>query len=147
MKINLNLLSRESFIFSIISVFILSQGCQPSQQRESTIAVDEKPSLNVLVGQWHAEWQTSIDESMHSMHGELQFNEDGKVSVKAYGYQGCYFMSDTSKNEMVWQISGDTLHLQVPDDDFAFAYCIKDLNSENIHLTLLEDINLHLKRD
>lgn len=147
MKSNRNLLGRESFIFSIISVFLWSQACQPSQQRESSIAVDEKPQVNVLVGQWQAEWQTSIDENMHSMQGELQFNEDGKVSVKAYGYQGCYFMSDTSNNEMAWQISGDTLHLLVPDDNFAFAYRIKDLSSDDVHLTLLEDINLHLRRN
>lgn len=145
MKIYWNLLSKESLIYSTISFILLSQGCQPSQQRESSIKNVE--TTNLLVGQWEAEWQTQIDENVHSMHGELQFNEDGKVSVKAYGYQGCYFMSDTSKNEMAWQLTGDTLHLQVPDDNFAFTYCVKDLKLDKVHLTLLDDINLHLRRN
>ncbi len=142
MKIYQYPLIRENFIFSVVSVFLLLQGCQPKSENSSVTADND----NVLVGHWQAEWQTKIDENYHSMKGELHFNENGKVAVKAYGYQGCYFMSDTSKNEMAWKVIGDTLHLMVPEDNFSFAYQIKNISLQDIHLTLLEDINLHLKR-
>lgn len=143
MKTNYYPYLKESFIFLIISIFLLSSGCQSKKEHEAVTT--EKPDM--LVGEWKAEWQTHIEENMHSMNGELRFEENGKVAVMAYGYEGCYFMSDTSKNEMAWKISGDTLHLQVPEDNFSFAYQIKDLKSNDIHLTLLEDINLHLTKN
>jgi hypothetical protein len=139
MNFKKNPIKREKIILSLLSLIVLLQACQQKADQKA-----EK--LNVLVGQWEAEWQTKVNESIHSMNGEMRFAENGTVAVQAYGYNGCYFMSDTSKNEMVWQLDGDTLLLQIPDDNFSFAYRIKNLNSDQAHLTLLEDINLHLRK-
>jgi len=139
MNYSKNPIKKENVIFSLIGFIIVLQACQQKTDQKA-----EK--LNILVGQWEAEWQTKINESIHSMKGELHFTENGTVAVQAYGYNGCYFMSDTSKNEMAWQLEGDTLLLQVPNDNFYFAYQVKDIDADQAHLTLLDDISLHLTK-
>ena len=135
------LFKKDYWWLSFFSLLLATQACEQGKQEQQSF--HDQP----LLGQWEAEWHTkSLDGKNQSMKGELYFTNHGKVKVMAYGYQGCYFMSDTSTNEMTWELNDDTLHLHVANDDFGFDYQVRELHNDQVKLSLLEDIYLDLRR-
>lgn len=119
-----------------------------------TGCVDTENQKGFLVGEWQAKWHSNTtafphieNKNMLSMNGKLRFLEDGTVEILAYGFDGCVFMSDTMKNEMSWNLNGDTINLLVKNDDFGFPYHIQNRDENSIQMVLLEDINLELTKN
>lgn len=133
---------RSVFAFSFFILSILA-GCSGNKAKEKTI-----------LGQWNAHWQTEADaslpgltdENLH-MTGVINFMEDGKVEISAFGFDGCIFYEDTLMNTLNWKISDSELRFIDQGDDQGLPYTIKQFSSTELHLTLLDDINLTLSRN
>ena len=131
-------------VFPIL-FFILSilAGCSSSGEKEKAI-----------LGLWNAHWQTEADASMPDlsdenlhMTGVINFMEDGKVEISAFGFDGCIFYEDTLMNTLNWKISDSELRFIDQGDDQGLPYTINKFSSNELHLTLLDDINLILSRN
>jgi len=140
-------MKRDTFFKAAIpalTVALLSlSGCDNNQQNEDNI-----------IGEWEAHWETKADESFSElkaenlhMNGVIRFNSDGKVEISAYGYDGCIFSDDTLINILNWKMDDSVLRFIDQGDDSGLPYTIKKLTSDEMHLTLLEDINLTLRRN
>jgi hypothetical protein len=107
---------------------------------------------DLLLGSWEAKWETNSDaftvseEYNLTMRGKVQFKENGKVKIHAYGYQGCIFLSDTMINELQYILEGDTINLLADDENFGLPYQILELQQNKVRLVLMEDIALTLTR-
>ena len=103
----------------------------------------------LLLGRWNAQWviknQNLAKKSNDKMNGYMMFKDNGNVSVQASGFPGCIFSSDTIKNELMWKISNDSLHLYNQNDHFKLSYLINNATDTKIELRLL-DIFVTLKR-
>jgi hypothetical protein len=107
-----------------------------------------------IVGEWNARWETYLAEDMPEMssenlmmNGVIDFKADGKAEISAFGYQGCIFFDDTLKNTIGWKMDDAVLRFIDSDDDNGLAYRINEFSDDEMKLTLLEDINLTLKRN
>ncbi len=107
-----------------------------------------------IIGEWEAHWETKADESFSElkaenlhMDGIIKFNPDGKVEISAFGYDGCIFSDDTLRNTLNWKMEDSVIRFIDQGDDSGLPYNIKKLNGNEMHLTLLEDINLTLRRN
>lgn len=80
------------------------------------------------------------------MGGQMVFNEDGKVYIEALGYPGCIFSSDTIKNDLMWKVNNDSLHIFNQNDQFKLSYLINKASNNLIELQLLDDIFVTLKK-
>jgi len=114
----------------------------------------KKSKEETIVGEWKAHWETLPDESLPGLNGDdlkmngaLNFKEDGKVEISAYGFQGCIFSDDTMKNILNWQMDDSVLRFIDEGDDHGLPYKISKFGQNEIVLTLLEDINLTLSRN
>ncbi len=128
----------------VISVMYLSvAGCNTNQSNEEKI-----------VGEWKAYWETSADESLSElksenlkMEGIMTFNADGKVEISAFGYEGCIFSDDTMRNVLRWKLDDTIIRFIDKSDDHGLPYTINKITNNEMRLTLLEDINLTLRRN
>lgn len=104
----------------------------------------------LLIGEWNAKWiiknQGLTEDSKDQMDGLMVFNENGNVSIKALGYPGCIFSSDTIENDLMWEISNDSLHLRNRNDQFKLSYHITKASDKSIELKLLDDIFVILEK-
>lgn len=104
----------------------------------------------ILIGEWNAKWiiknQGLAIDSKNQMDGHMVFNDNGNVSIKALGYPGCTFSSDTIENDLLWDISNDSLHLYNKNDQFKLSYHITKASDNFIELNLLEDIFVTLEK-
>ncbi len=114
----------------------------------------EKTQEQEIIGEWSAHWETKFDENMPSiteanlkMNGVINFRPDGKVDIWAYGYQGCIFSDDTMRNTLNWKIDNSVLRFIDSGDDHGLPYTITKFGSNELELTLLEDISLTLQRN
>jgi len=113
----------------------------------------KKTKEQEIVGEWNAHWETKIDANMPElpednlkMNGIITFRPDGKVEISAYGYQGCIFSDDTLKNTLNWKLEDTLLRFIDSGDDHGLPYTITKFTSNELQLTLLEDISLTLQR-
>lgn len=132
-----------TFTVSSFLIALLMTSCSGNKGKEATI-----------IGEWQALWQTSVDENMKGMtdqnlqmNGLITFMEDGKVEISAYGYDGCIFYEDTLMNTLTWKINESELRFIDQGDDQGLPYTINKFSADELHLTLLEDINLTLSRN
>ncbi len=109
---------------------------------------------NSIVGKWDVQWITYPEEGMEAtpglnltMNGKMYIEDNGKIAVHAYGYEGCIFGSDTLKHSLNWSVSGDTLNLINEGDDFGIPYVIKEVSQDKVKLQLVEDVFLFLTRE
>jgi hypothetical protein len=123
----------------LISLF----GCNSNQKKEDQI-----------LGEWKAHWETKADESFSElkaenlqMEGLINFSPDGKVEIAAFGYKGCIFSDDTLRNVLNWKIDDSVIRFIDNGDDHGLPYTINKFTSDEMQLTLLEDINLTLRRN
>lgn len=136
-----NFLKLSLLLISI--VLFLINGCDSNKSKELEI-----------IGEWKAYWETTADETMPELNGDnlkmtgvVKFMDNGKVEICAFGYKGCIFSDDTLKNTLNWILDDTVLRFIDSGDDYGLAYTINKFNSQELHLTLLEDIKLTLHRN
>lgn len=127
----------------ISAMYLYVAGCNSNQSNEEKI-----------VGEWKAYWETKADENFSElkaenlrMEGIMRFNADGKVEISAYGYAGCIFSDDTMRNVLRWKLDDKVIRFIDKSDDHGLPYTINKITSNEMRLTLLEDINLTLRRN
>ncbi len=128
----------------MLSVIIISLvGCQNNQSKEKKI-----------IGEWDACWETKagdgIQEIAHDnlkMNGTINFKDNGEVEISAFGFKGCIFSDDTLKNILNWKIDDTVLRFIDGNDELGLPYNINKFTNQELHLTLLDDINLTLSRN
>lgn len=124
-----------------VMLIILAFGCQSTQE--------EKDPAGTLVGNWKAQWTTSVEsipeakDSHLTMNASYTFTEDS-VWIELYGYEGCLFYQDTLSNTIPWKLSGDVLSLIGEDNSPSLTFDVKSLSSEKVELVLLNDIFITL---
>ncbi len=130
-------------IAALTFVYLTLVACETEQKKDREI-----------IGEWKAHWETKADESFSelsaenlSMNGIITFNPDGKVEISAFGYEGCIFSDDTLRNVLNWKIDDSVLRFIDHDDEHGLPYIINKFTANEMHLTLLEDINLTLRRN
>jgi acylphosphatase len=132
------------FLIPFMSIIIfLLYGCDIKKSKQQEI-----------VGEWKASWETTADDQIPGsvgdnlkMNGLVNFMEDGKVEISAFGYEGCIFSSDTLKNTLNWKLDDTVLRFMDSGDEHGLPYTINKFTSNELHLTLLQDINLTLLRN
>ena len=111
-----------------------------------------KSEEDLLIGKWRAFWETSGDGLINlskddlTMHGFMTFDTEGKVTIDAFGHEGCIFSSDTLTHQLNWKLEEGVLRFIDQEDDHGLPYKIQNMQKEEIQLKLLEDIYLTLKR-
>lgn len=106
-----------------------------------------------VVGEWKAKWTTDpasypgVDSSVRfTMDGQFEFTHDGKVTISAYGHEGCIFSSDTLIHSLNWNLNNDTLKLVNENDVHGMTYSVLSLTTDKMKLQLMEDIFLNLEK-
>jgi len=106
----------------------------------------------IFQGTWQAKWTTDpagygelAKELEFEMDGSFDFDEE-KLTVSAFGYEGCVFGTDTLRHTISWKISGDTLELQNTPDEPGIQYKILSQTDSEIKLQLVEDIFITLSK-
>lgn len=133
-------------LFIIIAHLVLG-ACQSS--KESTSSVAES-----LAGKWNVQWVTYPEKNAqlnasinYTMNGVMDIEENGKITIHAYGYQGCIFGTDTLSHTLNWALESDTvLNLTNDGDKYGIPYTIKELKTDKIKLQLVEDVFLFLTK-
>lgn len=128
---------------SISIILFLINGCDSNKSKELEI-----------IGEWKAYWETTADETTPELNGDnlkmdglVKFMDNGKVEICAFGYEGCIFSDDTLKNTLNWKLEDKILRFIDNGDEHGLPYTINKFTSQELHLTLLEDINLTLLRN
>lgn len=118
-------------------------GCEVKNSKEQEI-----------IGEWKASWETKADETIPTQYGEnlkmdgrIKFMENGTVEIVAYGYEGCIFSDDTLTNTLNWKLDDKVLRFIDNGDDTGLPYSILKFSSQELQLSLLEDIHLTLQRN
>lgn len=134
----------------IILISAITFACQKGGS-EKEIPVDGL-SKSDLKGEWKVQWVTTPEEGKtvdpsvnYTMNGAMIF-EDSKLTINAYGYEGCIFGTDTLSHSLNWKIQSDTLNLVNEGDPFGIPYIIKEASSKKIKLQLVEDVFLFLTK-
>jgi len=114
----------------------------------------EKNKQDEILGIWQAHWETKFDDNMPElssehlkMNGIINFMSDGKVEISAYGYDGCIFSDDTLNNTLNWKMDDSVLRFIDSGDEHGLPYTINKFSSNELKLTLLEDISLTLTKN
>lgn len=109
---------------------------------------------NNLEGQWNVQWVTDpasypdVDASMNfTMNGKFTFTKSGKLTIDAYGYEGCIFSNDTLSHSLNWKVKNDTLSTFNNKDQHGITYKITEQSPDKIKLQMVEDIFLHLTKE
>lgn len=106
-------------------------------------------SQGQLEGKWEATWKiqngSMLTDHESSMRGHMNFKNNGKVEVVAYGYPGCLFSNDTIQNELQWNVQRDSLIFYSPQDNFSLIYIVEEAATGEIQLRLMDDIFITLK--
>lgn len=102
--------------------------------------------------EYAAEWETNpasfagvTDVSDYTMSGKFIFDGD-EVNIQAYGFEGCVFSKDTLNHTLKWKVSNDSLITYNDEETPGMVYLINDTTGNTIHLQLMEDIFLTLKK-
>lgn len=108
---------------------------------------------NAVIGDWDVQWVTYPEEGSDpdpnvnlTMNGKMLINKNGKITIHAYGYEGCIFGADTLEHTLNWALQGDTLNLTNDGDQFGIPYIIKDQSDSKMKLQLVEDVFLFLTK-
>jgi hypothetical protein len=113
---------------------------------------EEEQFRDPLTGNWNARWeminpvmQEIFSQEQRIMNGEVFFDIN-QARIRAYGFEGCAFKTDTSENILFFRKQNGTLNLISTDDHVIFSYVIADENDNLLKLMLMEDISLTLTR-
>ena len=107
-----------------------------------------------LEGKWNVQWVTNpasypdVDPSTNfTMNGIITFENNGKMTIDAYGYEKCIFSNDTLSHSLNWKVKNDTLSTFNNKDLHGITYKITEQSANKVKLQMMEDIYLHLTRD
>jgi len=130
----------------VIFIFIITAplwyGCQEDgdQIKES------------LSGKWKARWELNNPElkdvfspEQMIMDGEVIFEQD-QAKIRAFGFEGCAFTSDTSENLLSFEKNDSTLNLMNADRQVIFSYVVQEQKHHYLKLLLMDDISLTLTK-
>ena len=108
----------------------------------------------MLVGEWTAHWETTLEDSLMEiseeglrMNGRIVFKPDGTAEISAYGFKGCIFSDDTLVSDISWKLDDNVLRFMDKGDEQGLPYNIKQMTDKELQLTLLDDIRLTLTRN
>lgn len=125
-----------------LSAVILFSGCDG----------EEEQFTDPMAGNWKARWEL-INPAMLDFYGKDQrvmfgevFFEINQAKIRAYGFEGCAFKTDTSENVLFYRKENGTLKLIDTNDDVIFSYVIAHENDNQLQLMLMEDVSLTLIR-
>lgn len=128
------------FIFIITALFL--NGCHESEDQI-------KESLS---GKWKARWELNNPELKNVfspeqmiMNGEVIFQQD-QARIRAFGFEGCAFTSDTSENLLSFEKNDSILNLMNADKQVIFSYVIQEQKHNYLKLLLMDDISLTLTK-
>lgn len=116
-----------------------------------TTNINERPRPLEWQGNWKAQWETlpesypDIENMKFFMNGNFTFTADS-LTVKANGFEGCIFNTDTLVHTQSWYVSNDTLFLVNDPELVGMTYKIKSKTKEKIELQLMEDIFVTLEK-
>ena len=127
-----------------ISIFFLTLliSCTSNQ-------TEERPAE--WLGNWKAKWETlpesypTLEDMELYMNGNFIFSNDSLI-VKANGFDGCIFNSDTLTHTQSWFVSNDTLFLINDPDQPGMIYTVKSKSETKIKLQLMNDIFVTLTK-
>ncbi|MCX2744918.1 hypothetical protein OO013_13630 [Mangrovivirga sp. M17] len=112
-----------------------------------------KDNHSKIVGEWQAKWEADSLSypglmDLYSFHAEARykFKPDGTVKIQIYGYEDCFFQSDTTTNTLYYEITGDSLILKDESTNFRIFYIVKKINSKKASFSFMEDINISLTK-
>jgi len=134
------------YYFSFILLAIFFSCADNSREKDATNV------SSLMVGSWNAQWKTlpesfpEVKDMDFTMNGKFDFNKENTVAIKAYGYPGCIFSSDTLSHSLNWKISNDTLKLLNQGEKQGITYKIKSFEDSKIELQLMEDIFVTLTK-
>lgn len=104
------------------------------------------------MGEWTAQWKTDSASfadiegiTSFTMPGKITFDEE-KVNIKAFGFEGCAFSSDTLDHSLLWKVRSDSLILINDENTPGMVYQVREAVPDKIELQLMEDIFLTLQR-
>jgi len=131
-------------IFSVIGAVFLIILFQCTSKENANSSIE---------GSWNAEWLL-MDNSLADiyppenliMNGEILFNPSNSANIKAFGYEGCVFASDTAENELKYEFTDSLLNMINDNNEVVFSYLIKERLTNQISLEMMEDIKLTLRR-
>lgn len=133
---------KKQVITFIIFLAILFNGCHGAGDQL-------KGSLS---GKWSARWELNNPElkdvfkpDQMVMEGEVIFDKD-HARIRAFGFDGCAFTSDTSENVLSYRKNDSSLNLMNSDKQVIFSYVIKDEKDHYLKLLLMDDISLTLTK-
>lgn len=120
---------------------------------ESSKGTKEEISTG-LIGDWKVQWvtypdqNTTIDDGVnYTMNGLMNIRDNGKITINAYGYEGCIFGTDTLIHTLNWEVQSDTiLNLINEGDKYGIPYTIKEYSAQKVKLQLVEDVYLFLTK-
>ncbi|MEM9341129.1 MAG: hypothetical protein AAGA66_20520, partial [Bacteroidota bacterium] len=116
-----------------------------------TSTTSEKPRPSEWHGNWKARWETlpesypGIENMEFYMNGNFTFTSDS-LTVKADGFDGCIFNTDTLIHTQSWYVSNDTLFLLNDPELVGMTYKVKSKATDKIELQLMEDIFVTLEK-
>lgn len=130
------------FVLFFLTCIALS--CSPDHE----IHVDDD-----LKGSWNARWQL-MDTTLYDifnpdqvvMNGELIFQKNNRIIIRAFGFKGNAFASDTAQNELTYHHHDSLIDLINEDRDVVFSYRIRSFEPDHICLSLMNDIQLELTK-
>jgi len=110
-------------------------------------------SNSSIEGKWNAEWLL-MDNSLADiyppesliMNGEIYFESTQSAKIKAFGYDGCVFASDTAENQLKYEFTDSLLNMINDENEIVFSYLIIKRLPDLISLEMMDDIKLTLKR-
>ncbi|MDN5201589.1 hypothetical protein QQ008_09460 [Fulvivirgaceae bacterium BMA10] len=112
-----------------------------------------KNKTDLLLGTWDATWKLKDKEVLNIkgidcavMNGEISFDHNGQVKIRAFGHEGCIFSQDTMLNTMTWKLKQNKLEFITESGKTLFSYEVDDFQKEDIRLKLLNEVDLDLKR-
>jgi hypothetical protein len=113
---------------------------------------DGEKIKNSLSGKWKARWELNNPElnevfspEQMVMDGEVIFEQD-RVRIRAFGFEGCVFTSDTSENILSFEKNDSILNLMISNRQVIFSYMIKEEKNNYLRLLLMDDISLTLTK-
>lgn len=140
-------MKKRQLTLGVILMTLLLGACDSSKNKSKQIA-------DGLVGDWKVQWVTYPDQSAtsndgvnYTMNGLMNIEANGKITINAYGYEGCIFGTDTLIHTLNWEVPSDTvLNLTNDGDKYGIPYAINEFSKGKVKLQLVEDVYLFLTK-
>lgn len=112
-------------------------------------------AAHIIEGDWKVQWVTTPDKDAkgdqtvnYTMNGKMNIEKGGKITISAYGYDGCIFGADTLIHSLNWELKADTiLNLTNEGDKYGIPYYITSASEDKVKLQLVEDVYLFLTKE